>query len=168
MSFESLCARHRDYNQVVHDVRRSLRRFPPGLTQEEQELLQVKLNTLILRVLCEHQELHYYQVECFGNLVVGVVLFACFESTWQRRILIAVSVHQISINQSLSFLNQSIPLNYQSSNLFPSSTNRPINQSLLGYHDILVTFLLAVGEDLAFALMDRLSTHHSFNQSINQ
>ena len=54
--------RHRDYNQVVLDVRRSLRRFPPGLTQEEQELLQVKLNTLILRVLCEHEELHYYQV----------------------------------------------------------------------------------------------------------
>ena len=66
-SWEEL-TRHRDYNQVVLDVRRSLRRFPPGLTQEEQELLQVKLNTLILRVLCEHQELHYYQVR------VGAVL----------------------------------------------------------------------------------------------
>jgi len=81
---------HRDYNQVVLDVRRSLRRFPPGLTEEEQELLQEKLNTLILRVLCEHEDLHYYQ----------------------------------------------------------------------GYHDICVTFLLAVGEDMAFALMDRLSNHH--------
>ena len=60
-SWEEL-TRHRDYDQVVLDVRRSLRRFPPGLTQEEQELLQVKLNTLILRVLCENQDLHYYQV----------------------------------------------------------------------------------------------------------
>ena len=31
---------------------------------------------------------------------------------------------------------------------------------LQGYHDICVTFLLAVGEDIAFALVDKLSTTH--------
>lgn len=29
-----------------------------------------------------------------------------------------------------------------------------------GYHDICVTFLLVVGEDLAFALVDKLSLNH--------
>ena len=51
------------------------------------------------------------------------------------------------------------------------STHQSSNQSLpsfQGYHDICVTSLLAVGEDLAFALMNSLSTHHSFIQSINQ
>jgi hypothetical protein len=31
---------------------------------------------------------------------------------------------------------------------------------LQGYHDIVVTFLLAVGEEITFALVDKLSTHH--------
>ena len=29
-----------------------------------------------------------------------------------------------------------------------------------GYHDIVVTFLLVVGKDLSYALVDQLSTHH--------
>ncbi|KAJ8303015.1 hypothetical protein KUTeg_019411 [Tegillarca granosa] len=67
---------HRDYNQVVLDVNRTLKRFPPV--------------DLIMRVLVNRPELHYYQ----------------------------------------------------------------------GYHDICVTFLLVVGEDLAFALVDTLSLNH--------
>ena len=29
-----------------------------------------------------------------------------------------------------------------------------------GFHDVVVTFLLVVGEDLTFAIMDRLSQNH--------
>lgn len=29
-----------------------------------------------------------------------------------------------------------------------------------GYHDVAITFLLVVGEDLAFRIMEKLSTHH--------
>ncbi|GAB1603207.1 TBC1 domain family member 20-like [Argonauta hians] len=81
---------HRDYEQVLLDVERSLSRFPPGMHEDKRLLLQDKLVVLILHVLVNHPELHYYQ----------------------------------------------------------------------GYHDICVTILLTVGEDLAFAVVDKLSTSH--------
>ncbi|XP_002736159.2 TBC1 domain family member 20-like [Saccoglossus kowalevskii] len=81
---------HRDYHQVVLDVNRSLRRFPPGMRNDQREVLQEQLINVIVRVLLRNKQLHYYQ----------------------------------------------------------------------GYHDICVTFLLVVGQDLAFALIEKLSTHH--------
>ncbi|XP_013395671.1 TBC1 domain family member 20 isoform X2 [Lingula anatina] len=81
---------HRDYNQVVLDVARSLKRFPPGMRDEQRLVLQDQLIDVIMRVLVKNPELHYYQ----------------------------------------------------------------------GYHDICVTFLLIVSEDIAFALVDQLSTNH--------
>ncbi|XP_074868115.1 TBC1 domain family member 20 isoform X2 [Carettochelys insculpta] len=79
-----------DYQQVLLDVRRSLRRFPPGMPDEQREGLQEELIDIILQVLQRNPQLHYYQ----------------------------------------------------------------------GYHDIVVTFLLVVGERLATALVEKLSTHH--------
>ncbi|XP_072169104.1 TBC1 domain family member 20-like [Diadema setosum] len=81
---------HRDYNQVVLDVNRSLKRFPPGMRDEQREVLQDQLVDVIVRVLINNDQLHYYQ----------------------------------------------------------------------GYHDIVVTFLLVVGKDMSFSLVDKLSTHH--------
>uniref|UniRef100_A0AAZ1X417 TBC1 domain family member 20 n=1 Tax=Oreochromis aureus TaxID=47969 RepID=A0AAZ1X417_OREAU len=81
---------NKDYNQVLLDVQRSLRRFPPGMPDEQREGLQEELIDIILRVLQRNPQLHYYQ----------------------------------------------------------------------GYHDIVVTFLLVVGERLATALVEKLSTHH--------
>ncbi|CAC5396583.1 TBC1D20 [Mytilus coruscus] len=81
---------HRDYNQVVMDVNRTLKRFPPGMDDDVRLALQDQLIDLIMRVLVNHEELHYYQ----------------------------------------------------------------------GYHDICVTILLVVGEDVGFALMDILSLNH--------
>ncbi|XP_062986017.1 TBC1 domain family member 20-like isoform X1 [Elgaria multicarinata webbii] len=52
---------HRDYNQVLLDVRRSTRRFPPGMHEEQREILQEQLIGVILQVLRAHPELHYYQ-----------------------------------------------------------------------------------------------------------
>uniref|UniRef100_A0A672T3X5 TBC1 domain family member 20 n=1 Tax=Sinocyclocheilus grahami TaxID=75366 RepID=A0A672T3X5_SINGR len=81
---------HRDYRQVVLDVRRSMRRFPKGMRVDEREVLQEQLIDIILDVLRRNPQLHYYQ----------------------------------------------------------------------GYHDIVVTFLLVVGEKMTIAIMEKLSNHH--------
>ncbi|NWS35562.1 TBC20 protein, partial [Polioptila caerulea] len=81
---------NQDYQQVLLDVRRSLRRFPPGMPDDQREGLQEDLIDIILHVLKRNPHLHYYQ----------------------------------------------------------------------GYHDIVVTFLLVVGDRLASALVEKLSTHH--------
>ncbi|XP_066558281.1 TBC1 domain family member 20 [Amia ocellicauda] len=87
---EALRENNKDYHQVLLDVRRSLRRFPPGMPDEQREGLQEELINIILQVLHNNPQLHYYQ----------------------------------------------------------------------GYHDIVVTFLLVLGEQLATALVEKLSTHH--------
>ncbi|XP_067904718.1 TBC1 domain family member 20 isoform X1 [Heterodontus francisci] len=81
---------NKDYQQVLLDVQRSLRRFPPGMPDAERAALQEELIDSILEVLKKNPQLHYYQ----------------------------------------------------------------------GYHDIVVTFLLVVGERMATALVEKLSTHH--------
>ncbi|XP_069351554.1 TBC1 domain family member 20 isoform X2 [Eulemur rufifrons] len=87
---EDLRQMSKDYQQVLLDVRRSLRRFPPGMPEEQREGLQEELIDIILLILERNPQLHYYQ----------------------------------------------------------------------GYHDIVVTFLLVVGEKLATSLVEKLSTHH--------
>lgn len=52
---------HKDYQQVVLDVNRSLKRFPPGIDDDYRLVLMDQLTTLIIRVLMKHPELHYYQ-----------------------------------------------------------------------------------------------------------
>ncbi|KPP73853.1 TBC1 domain family member 20-like [Scleropages formosus] len=81
---------HKDYNQVLLDVRRSMRRFPKGMRAAQREVLQEQLIDIILDVLQRNPQLHYYQ----------------------------------------------------------------------GYHDIVVTFLLVVGERMSIAMVERLSNHH--------
>lgn len=78
---------HKSYRQVVLDVDRSLKRFPPGIADEERPELQDQLTRLIVRVLMKHPSLNYYQ----------------------------------------------------------------------GYHDVAITFLLVVGEELGFQIVERLS-----------
>ncbi|XP_045151354.1 TBC1 domain family member 20 isoform X2 [Echinops telfairi] len=90
LSGRSLRQISKDYQQVLLDVRRSLRRFPPGMPDEQREGLQEELIDVILLILQQNPQLHYYQ----------------------------------------------------------------------GYHDIVVTFLLVVGERLATPLVEKLSTHH--------
>lgn len=52
---------HPEYQQVVLDVNRSLKRFPPGIPLEKREALQSQLTLLILRVVTVHPKLKYYQ-----------------------------------------------------------------------------------------------------------
>jgi len=54
-------SRHAEYNQVVLDVNRSLKRFPPGIDEADRPLLQDQLTRLIVRVLMAQPSLHYYQ-----------------------------------------------------------------------------------------------------------
>ncbi|XP_076254814.1 TBC1 domain family member 20 isoform X2 [Rhynchophorus ferrugineus] len=88
-SLEEL-ADHPEYQQVILDVNRSLKRFPPGIPYEQRVALQDQLAVLILRVILKYPHLRYYQ----------------------------------------------------------------------GYHDVAVTFLLVVGEAVAFRIMEKLSTEH--------
>lgn len=81
---------HPEYNQVVLDVNRSLKRFPPGIPYEQRVALQDQLTVLIMRVIIKYPHLKYYQ----------------------------------------------------------------------GYHDVAITFLLVVGEEVAFEIMEVLSTNH--------
>ena len=59
---EEIVKAHKDYQQVVLDVNRSLKRFPPGIDDDYRIILMGQLTTLIIRVLMKHPELNYYQV----------------------------------------------------------------------------------------------------------
>ncbi|XP_077286925.1 TBC1 domain family member 20 [Arctopsyche grandis] len=52
---------HDEYNQVVLDVNRSLKRFPPGIPYKQRVALQDQLTVLILRVIIKYPHLKYYQ-----------------------------------------------------------------------------------------------------------
>lgn len=52
---------HCEYNQVVLDVNRSLKRFPPGIPYKQRLALQDQLTVLILRVIMKYPHLRYYQ-----------------------------------------------------------------------------------------------------------
>jgi len=67
-----LIEKHQYYNQVVMDVRRILKRFPPGIDEAIQSDLQVKVTHLIVKVLIEHKELHYYQG--FHDIAITLLL----------------------------------------------------------------------------------------------
>ncbi|XP_063315593.1 TBC1 domain family member 20 [Pelobates fuscus] len=63
---------NKDYQQVLLDVRRSLRRFPPGMPLKEREDLQEQLIDIILQVLDRNRQLHYYQG--YHDIVVTFLL----------------------------------------------------------------------------------------------
>ncbi|XP_016295323.1 TBC1 domain family member 20 [Sinocyclocheilus anshuiensis] len=63
---------NKDFNQVLLDVQRSLRRFPPGMPDEQREGLQEELINIILRVLVKNPQLHYYQG--YHDIVVTFLL----------------------------------------------------------------------------------------------
>ncbi|XP_054168140.1 TBC1 domain family member 20-like [Oppia nitens] len=81
---------HPFYNQVVMDVNRSLKRFPPSIDTNQRISMQDSLIRLIMRVLIKNPDLNYFQ----------------------------------------------------------------------GYHDICVTFLMVLGEEMAFYVVNQLSKTH--------
>ncbi len=63
-SLEELSS-HSEYNQVVLDVNRSLKRFPPGIPLQQRLALQDQLTIIILRVISKYPHLSYYQVRFY-------------------------------------------------------------------------------------------------------
>lgn len=53
---------HPEYHQVNMDVKRCLKRFPPGISHEQISILQKQLISVILSVIITHSDLKYYQV----------------------------------------------------------------------------------------------------------
>ncbi len=53
---------HVEFSQVVLDVNRSIKRFPPGIPYFQRVAIQDQLIRLILRVITKHPQLQYYQV----------------------------------------------------------------------------------------------------------
>lgn len=53
---------HVEYSQVVLDVNRAIRRFPPGIPYAQRVAMQDQLIRLILRVITKYPQLKYYQV----------------------------------------------------------------------------------------------------------
>ncbi|XP_023815668.1 TBC1 domain family member 20 isoform X2 [Oryzias latipes] len=53
--------KHTDFQQVVLDVKRSMKRFPKGMPAAERDALQEQLIDIILEVLKRNSQLHYYQ-----------------------------------------------------------------------------------------------------------
>ncbi|KAK0133823.1 TBC1 domain family member 20 [Merluccius polli] len=52
---------HKDYNQILLDVRRSMKRFPKGMPAPQRAVLQEQLTDVMLEVLRRSPQLHYYQ-----------------------------------------------------------------------------------------------------------
>ena len=78
------------YSQVIQDVNRTIKRFPPSIEKEERLSKEKQLTDLIMRILIENPKFHYYQ----------------------------------------------------------------------GYHDICITFLLQLGEEKAFHVVNKVSNTH--------
>lgn len=79
---QSLLESHPEYQQVVLDVNRSLKRFPPGIPYARRVALQDQLTRLILRVISKYPHLRYYQV-CNLFLDLGV-LWICM---WYQNLI---------------------------------------------------------------------------------
>lgn len=63
---------HPEYNQVVLDVNRSLKRFPPGIPIQQRLALQDQLTVIILRVITKYPHLSYYQVSSHKILLIKI------------------------------------------------------------------------------------------------
>ena len=81
---------HPMYSQVIQDVNRTIKRFPPSIDREERLSKEKQLTDLIMRILIENPDFYYYQ----------------------------------------------------------------------GYHDICITFLLLLGEEKAFHVVNKVSNTH--------
>ena len=71
---------HPEYEQVVLDVNRSLKRFPPGIPLERRIMLQNQLTSLILKVVTVHPKLKYYQG--YHDVAVTLLLVTGLEAAY--------------------------------------------------------------------------------------
>lgn len=113
---------HPEYKQVILDVNRSLKRFPPGIPYKQRVALQDQLTVLILRVIMKYPHLRYYQgyhdVAITFLLVVGeAVSFRIMErlSTEHLRECMEATMEKTSyrLNYIYPIIEKEHPLLYE-------------------------------------------------------
>uniref|UniRef100_A0A2S2QZP4 TBC1 domain family member 20 n=1 Tax=Sipha flava TaxID=143950 RepID=A0A2S2QZP4_9HEMI len=141
---------HPEYNQVVMDVRRCLKRFPPGISYERIGLLQEQLIEIILSIITEHKELKYYQG--YHDVAVTFLIEVGQEKAY-------ILMEYLSLNHLRKFLMPTMnETSYMLWHVFPL---------LLKIDPILGEFILKSGIGTIFALPWLLSWFsHSLNQHI--
>ncbi|WKY08435.1 hypothetical protein Q1695_007728 [Nippostrongylus brasiliensis] len=72
---------HPEWNQVDLDVRRTLARFPPNISDDHRTTLQDQLTPLIVRVLRSNSRFRYYQG--FHDVCLTVILVCGVESAYE-------------------------------------------------------------------------------------
>lgn len=127
---------NKDYNQVLLDVQRSLRRFPPG--KRSSCFGPVCSTRCIDRWIKRNQAAVLY--DAVKTLwLLPVLWLTCTGMPDEQR----EGLQEELIDIILRVLKRNPQLHYYQ-----------------GYHDIVVTFLLVVKERYATALVEKLSTHH--------
>ncbi|XP_008487310.1 TBC1 domain family member 20-like, partial [Diaphorina citri] len=107
---------HSEYSQVVLDVNRSLKRFPPGIPIEQRLALQDQLTLLILKVIHAYPRLRYYQ----GYHDVAITFLLVVGEMKAFRILEVLSNDHLSENMRDTMDETSYVLNY----MFPLVNKR--------------------------------------------
>ena len=136
--------------------------------------------TLTMHVLVTHPELHYYQV-CYTHhacachspgvtLLPGVLNSPCvclsLTQSYTTIRCVTLTMRVLVTHPELHCTTRCVTLAMRVLVTHPElrCTTRLCVTHLIvlfqGFHDVCVTFLLVVGEDLTFALMDKLAVNH--------
>nr|XP_039261333.1 TBC1 domain family member 20-like [Styela clava] len=103
---------HKDYQQVLLDVNRSARRFPKSMPADQREILQNQMLDVIVWVLTEHSELHYYQG--YHDICITFLLVCGQKLTY--RLINKLSTHHLrdfmdpTMDKTRHILNYLIPI----------------------------------------------------------
>ncbi|XP_046843719.1 TBC1 domain family member 20-like isoform X2 [Xenia sp. Carnegie-2017] len=110
---EEMFRKNKYWNQVHLDVKRSQRRFPPDLRLSKRRAMQRQVINIIMRVLCRHPDLHYYQ----GYHDIAVTLLLVNGEDLATVLLEKISLHYLRdfmdrnmerTSQMLSFIHSII------------------------------------------------------------
>lgn len=115
---------HRDYQQVVLDVKRTLKRFPPGIEDSRRLVLMDQLTVLIIRVLMRHPDLYYYQ----GYHDVAITFLLVTGEDMGFRL-----VEKLSVTHLRDFMRPTMEkTNYYLTYLYPilENANQPLYECL--------------------------------------
>ncbi|EFX75233.1 hypothetical protein DAPPUDRAFT_323470 [Daphnia pulex] len=93
----------KNYNQVVLDVKRILKCFPPGINENIQADLQVKVTELIKRVLIANEGLHYYQG--FHDIAITLLLVLGEEKSYSVLCRLSQSLYALVKNENRDLYN---------------------------------------------------------------
>uniref|UniRef100_A0A4W3H6A4 TBC1 domain family member 20 n=1 Tax=Callorhinchus milii TaxID=7868 RepID=A0A4W3H6A4_CALMI len=99
---------HKDYNQVLMDVKRSLSRFPQGMRVDQRVALQQQLIDVILYVLKGNPQLHYYQ----GYHDIAVTFLLVMGPRMAAALLQILSTHHLRDFMDNTMENTKHILNY--------------------------------------------------------